>query len=360
MKFYTKFIIFSFLIGTCFYLFVLSVDPYDKYGFNFWNLKTKAVNSHRDNKFHQINNTKKHYNLFIIGSSRVQAFDPDILEKEIHLKTFNYGVNNSKPEDLLAITKHIIAKQKPKIIFLQTDFYNLNKHIPMDGRLNSSPLKAYLEGTVTKNINNKKFYYFEKTYITLSSLKDSIKLVYKNKLGHVEITHKKNGMKLGYKPVRDPELAETYFKNEYKTYEFDSNRINYFKKLKHICDSNNIELIVSISPMNKDHFLKLVSDKYLLEKLLAFKRIVVNIFGTVHDFNNISTFNYNYPYWSNSVHPSIELPKLMSSVIFHKYGYSYKNVPKDFGVLLTKQNIEQQLESLKQQIKNYDLNKTLK
>ena len=34
-------------------------------------------------------------------------------------------------------------------------------------------------------------------------------------------------------------------------------------------------------------------------------------------------------------------------------------VPKDFGVLVTKENIDQHLATLKEQIKSYDLNQTL-
>lgn len=360
MKYILKLFIFIILIAISFYSFILSVDPYDKYGFNFWNLTTKAVNSYRDNKFHQIDNTTEKYDLFILGSSRVQAFDPELIEKETGLKTFNYGVNNSKPEDLLAITKHIIAKQKPKIIFLQVDFYNLNKHIPMDGRLKISPLREYLDDNVKTKIDTKNFYYFTQSYITLTSLNDSIKLIYKNKLGTVEITHKYNGMKIGNISKGKPTLAEPYFKNEYKNYEFGEKRIYYFKQLKTICDENDIKLIVSISPINEEHFLKIMSDKHLNKTMLAFKRKVVDLFEEVYDFNTAGAFHYKDIFWTDSVHPSIELPKIMSNTIFEKYGYRIETeVPKDFGILVTKDNIDEHLQNLKEQIENYDLNSTL-
>ena len=123
MKYILKLFIFIILVAVGFYSLILSIDPYDKYGFNYFNLTTKAVNSYRDNKFHQIDNIIEKYDLCILGSSRVQTCNPDIIELETGLKTYNYFVHNSKPEDYLAITKHIIAKQNPKIIFLQLDFY---------------------------------------------------------------------------------------------------------------------------------------------------------------------------------------------------------------------------------------------
>jgi hypothetical protein len=361
LRFFTKFFMFVILISFSFYFFVLSVDPYDKFGFNFWNLETKAVNSYRDNKFYQIDSkSTSQYELFILGSSRVQGFDPDIIEGETNLKTYNYGVNNSKPEDLLAITKHIITKQKPKIIFLQTDFYNLNKNIPIDSRLKKSPLKEYLDDNVNTTIENSKFYYYEQSYTTLESLKDSIKIIYKNKLSSVEITHKVNGLKIGYEAKKEPKFAKAYFKNEYKNYEFDKNRIEYFKSIKELCHKNGISLIVSISPMNKEHFLQIMQDKYLYNKLLEFKKEIVNIFDEVYDFNNTASFEFEYPYWVDSVHPSYELPKIMSSIVFKKLNYSHIEVPENFGILLTKKNIDKYVKNLKKKVKYYALEKNLK
>jgi hypothetical protein len=341
LKYIIKLFIFIVLIAISFYSFILSVDPYDKYGFKYWGLKTKAVNSYRDNKFHQINNTQIKYDLFILGSSRVQAFDPELIEVDTGLKTFNYGVNNSKPEDLLAITRHIIAKQTPKIIFLQLDFYNLNTHIPVDARLKVSPLREYLDSNVKESIESSKYYYYEKNYTTLSSLKDSIKLVFKNKLGTVEITHKQNGMLIGNEAKKKPNFVEGYFTNEYKTYEFDEKRISSFRKLKTLCNKNNIKLIVSISPMNEKHFFTLISNENLYAKLFSFKKIVVEIFKEVYDFNNLGAVEYKYPYWNDSVHPSVELPKTMIKIIFNKI-----NVTNDFGIKITNKNIDNYLKRL--------------
>jgi hypothetical protein len=217
-----------------------------------------------------------------------------------------------------------------------------------------SPLRKYLDNTVKVKIDNKSFYYFEQNYTTLTSLKDAIKLLYKNKLGSVEIAHKKNGMRIGYKPKEKPNLAEAYFKNEYKTYEFGENRIEYFKQLKNLCDKNNIKLIVSISPMNEEYFLKLINDKHLYKVLFGFKRKVVEIFDEVHDFNNFGAFQYQYPYWNDSVHPSIELPKIMSKILFNS-----KRINNDFGIKVDKDNIEIYLKQLKQQINDFNLNNTL-
>jgi len=342
MKYLIQLFIFIILVFISFYIFILSVDPYDKYNFNYWELKTKAVNSYRDNKFNQIDNSQIKYDLFIIGSSRVQGFNPSLIELETGLKTFNYGVNNSKPEDLLAITRHIIAKQKPKIIFLQVDFYHLNKSIPIDRRLKTSPLGKYLNENIKASSSNSIFYLYNQSYLTLRSLRDSIKIIYKNKLGKIETTHNKNGMKIEHKIPKKAKLAKAYFQNEYKNYEFGKQRIQDFIQLKELCKKNDINLIVSISPMNKEHFLTLMKNKKLFNMLLMFKRKIVEIFIEVYDFNNLGAFQYNYPYWIDSVHPSMELSNIMSEIIFDRK----KEESNIFGKKITNDNINQYLQDL--------------
>lgn len=340
MKYFKKVFLFSILLYVSFYVFNISVDPYDKFNINYWNLKTKAVSSYRDNKFYQIDATQKKYDLFIIGSSRVQRFDPEYIESITGLKTFNYGVNNSKPEDLLAITRHIIDKQKPKYIFLQMDFYNLNENIPTDKRLENSPLKDYLSSTFSKD-NEKLFFYYEKSYTTFESIKDSVKVIFKNYIGNPEITHKNNGMFVRKELSEDIKLAEAYFKNEYKEYTFSQNRVLYFKEIRKLCKDNNIELIVSISPINEEHYNKIKDIPSLFARLIEFKQYAVDIFGKVYDFNNPCAFKYQYPYWNDSVHPSEELSKEMTDIIFkhdiNKCG---------FGKIIQKSNIKQYIDSL--------------
>ena len=211
----------------------------------------------------------------------------------------------------------------------------------MDARLKVSPLREYLDSNVKESIESSKYYYYEKNYTTLSSLKDSIKLVFKNKLGTVEITHKQNGMLIGNEAKKKPNFVEGYFTNEYKTYEFDEKRISSFRKLKTLCNKNNIKLIVSISPMNEKHFFTLISNENLYAKLFSFKKIVVEIFKEVYDFNNLGAVEYKYPYWNDSVHPSVELPKTMIKIIFNKI-----NVTNDFGIKITNKNIDNYLKRL--------------
>lgn len=339
MRFHTKLFLFSFILSCSAYIFILSVDPYDKFQLNPWKLKTKAVASYRDNKFYQIDNTNTKYDMFILGSSRVQRFNPDLFEEITGYQTFNYGVNNAKPEDLLAITKHIVSKQEPKVIFLQLDFYNLNKNIPMDHRLRKSPLKSYLEKSFVAT--DTPTFPFEKSYFTFEALNDSVKTIIKNKTGKFKITHKLNGMKVKEEPKKIIKFAHEYFTNEYKNYDIDKVRINYLKNIKTICDENDIKLIVSISPMNKEHLSKVLSDENIRTNFLYYKQIVVDIYGEVLDFNTIAASLYEYPYWQDdSVHPSEHFSKLMTKIILQDKNIIEKH---RIGTLLNKVNIDKEI-----------------
>ena len=90
MNYILKIFFFAVTIFVLLYSFILSVDPYDKFGFNVWKLKTKAVSSARDTKFYHINHSDNQYDLFILGSSRAQRINPERINKLYGQKTYNY------------------------------------------------------------------------------------------------------------------------------------------------------------------------------------------------------------------------------------------------------------------------------
>lgn len=317
------------------YSFIISVDPYEKFGINAWGLKHKAVNSGREDKFIQIDRGQKKYDLFLLGSSRVQAFDPDYIEAKTTLKTYNYGVNNARPEDLLAITRHIIDKQNPKEIFVQIDFYMLNKSIQMHKRLKGSNLGKYLkQSSLTTEKNDLQF--FDPSYFTLRALKDSVKILYLNKFSEFVPTRKKNGMRVE-KMIQPGEvgLVKTYFEDEYNNYQFDTDRIKNLTSIRDICAKHKVKLTVSISPVHIEHLKMILEDPNLRRIFFEFKRHLVKIFGSVYDFNTSYTQEFESLYWYDSVHPSEKLSNVMSDILF-----SSLKEKRGFGAIIDLNNIE--------------------
>ena len=180
--------------------------------------------------------------------------------------------------------------------------------------------------------------------------------MYKNKIGNTGIRKKTNPKTIENIKKKEINLAIAYFQNEYKNYTIDTTRLSYLKKIKKICKENNIKLIISISPMNEEHLLKLVADDKLYIYFIEFKKILVESFLQVHDFNNLTAFKFKNSYWSDSVHPSKELANLMVEKIFSKKVSD--DIPKDFGIIVEKDNINEYIEKLK--IKIYSLKKNIK
>ena len=86
-----------------------------------------------------------------------------------------------------------------------------------------------------------------------------------------------------------------------------------------------------------------------------FKKELVKITDFI-DFtghNTIATNKNNY--WDSS-HLRVETTEVVMAKIFNDKSVE---VPEDFGVLVTKDNIDEHLENLRKQIKEYDLNKIL-
>lgn len=75
------------------------------------------------------------------------------------------------------------------------------------------------------------------------------------------------------------------------------------------------------------------------------------------DFTGHNTISENQlNYWDSS-----HLRKEITPTIFAKiFNDDTIEVPKDFGVFVTKENIDKHLKNLRQQIQAYDLNTTLK
>lgn len=155
----------------------------------------------------------------------------------------------------------------------------------------------------------------------------------------------------------DEEIEKTikdYFRNNgiYKNYEFSYEYLGYFKNTIQYCKDNNIEVLVYIPPMYSKHFDAINSAGYF-DEFELFKKELVKITDFV-DFtghNTISTNKNNY--WDSS-HLRVELTEQIMARIFNDKS---AEVTQDFGVLVTKENINEHLENLRKQIGEYDLSK---
>lgn len=339
MSYTIKTLIFSAILVFITYIFVLSVDPYDKEGIDYWNIGTKAVSSAREYKFTHLDSGRNNYKAFIIGSSRVLRMDPELIEKYTGLSAYNYGVENANAEDLLAEVMHVVDKQKPEMIVLFLDFYMMNGYTGTDKRLVQSRLSKYLDKKSTVEKDDFKLPYFHTAYLTMRALKDSFNLLLFSDENKGDDIYLKNGQHIKEEPEEEPKLAIEYFSNQYNSYRKDEVRLEMFGKIKTLCQKNNVKLIVGQTPMNTGHLKKVLEDPKLREMFKTYKRELVKIFGEFYDFNNFSVSAYvEKKYWYDSVHPSENLTKIMLETIFDP---EKNNSNSDFGILMTPLKIEE-------------------
>jgi len=339
MSYTIKTLIFTAILVFITYLFVLSVDPYDKEGIDYWNIGTKAVSSAREYKFTHLDSGRNNYKAFIVGSSRVLRMDPELIEKYTGLPTYNYGVENANAEDLLAEVMHVVDKQKPEMIVLFLDFYMMNGYTGTDKRLVQSRLSKYLDKKSTVEKDDFKLPYFHTAYLTMRALKDSFNLVLfsdENRGGDIYL---KNGQHIKEEPEEEPKLAVEYFSNQYNSYRKDKVRLEMFAKIKTLCRKNNVKLIVSQTPMNNEHLKKVLEDPKLREMFIIFKKEISSIFGGFYDFNNFSVSAYgDKKFWYDSVHPSENLTQIMIDKLFDS---EKNNSNSKFGRFITPSEIEE-------------------
>jgi hypothetical protein len=336
MNYFSKLLLISIILATAFYTFILSVDPYEKFGFNVWHLKTKAVYSDRDMKFYHINQPKNQYDFFVLGSSRAQYIDPDQIDNLTHHKSYNYSVITGQPEDYLVITRHIIDKQKPKAILLYLDFKNLNAFNKKTKQFTDAKLLKYFDQN-TRLEEKKESLLFAKSYMTLTALTDSIKIIFTNAFGDTAPVIKSNGMYArDHGPLYHiPKLEMSYFDEYYVDYSIDKERVFYLTEIKKLCEIHNIKLVVCISPVSKEHLDKILVNNNLRKNFFEFKRVVTSTFGEVHDFNNYAISKYDGYYWVDSVH----ITKEFANIIIDR-ALSDKKQNEMFGYVLKKENIE--------------------
>ncbi|OCL98870.1 hypothetical protein AAX29_01380 [Aliarcobacter thereius] len=70
----------------------------------------------------------------------------------------------------------------------------------------------------------------------------------------------------------------------------------------------------------------------------------------------INTITKNLENYPDDDHAYPSVLKLLANKLSN---FPNKDIPKDFGVLVTKDNIDEHLQNLRKQIKEYDLNKIL-
>ncbi|MBT5469382.1 MAG: hypothetical protein HOK41_02150 [Nitrospina sp.] len=347
------------------HVLTVSIDPYQIRGFNPVNKYAGGLID-RFSKPLSLEKNGGDFKIFIIGSSRVRNFNPLMVEKISKKKTFNYSLVNGSLEDYIAVVNHIVHVESPEIIYLQLDFYTFNENHSTRNNILNTPLEKYLNTYVDlkKGTNgNDVSLFFDTTYFSLVAFLDAYKCVKLYLANHKKEETHPNVPDLPPAATLDKDEPSTsqdqenkkvgvlkhyfYTPND-KSYPYYNYRINELMVtrslgfIKQMVEENQVKLIISLSPMNKEHLGILLSDENLTKNWFRVKEILANIFPSYHDFNNCSVNAFRGPlHWVDSVHMTVKLAKIMMSVVLSQP--ISDEPPEKFGFQVTPERLSDYL-----------------
>jgi hypothetical protein len=120
--------------------------------------------------------------------------------------------------------------------------------------------------------------------------------------------------------------------------------LDEIKQIVDFCKANKINLYIFINP---HHHITYINSN--LNQFFYFKKELAKI-TDYYDFSGLNTITTdNYYYYETSHYRTIVGDMILNRI----FGYPDIKVPHDFGVKVTKNNIDEHLEKQKKEVKNY-------
>lgn len=329
------------------------VDPFGIW--NVWN--NKSVNASKsEQETHErlcraitIINIKP--SIIFIGSSRARiGLDPGYYAQIYPETIYNAGVSSVTMNEMLWYFKHALQNQ-PELqqVIIGIDFYGFNRNFP-----NGEDFPSQQMGKTHLTCKS-----FLETAASLDALKSTM-ITIKNNLGTpVPSFFEPNGrtseqaIQNIYGKIVDIEgftminRFNINTKEHYANYELAPERIDEFRELITLCQEKNINYKVFISPshatdMEAIHVAGKWQEFENMKRLLCAITPILDFSG----YNSITTDPIGSErryYWDGS-HYNKEIGNMILGQLIGLRG----NSPADFGVIITPDNIEEHLSSIRQ------------
>ena len=292
------------------------------------------------------------WNNLMLGISRIGLMDTNVANKYLGGKTFTMSLPGSAMPLQWDSFLYAIKFNDIKNIIYGIDFMTFNKNLKFNDDYVQFKEEIQSFGT---------FHTYD-IYFNIQTLIKSIRTIVNNYSSHPKyhVYYSESGMR--HFPNYEQRLKNGTFKLQnsinahiqyyfeknrgiYAKYEYSQEYMRMFKKIVNYCHENDINIYVYIPPMYVEHFYA-IKEAGLKPAFETFKRELAEItdFTDFTGVNSITTNKDNY--WDSS-HLRTEHTELVISKLLHpEDSVEYQ----DFGVQVTKENIE---EHLKQQHKLY-------
>jgi hypothetical protein len=328
-----------------------TIDP-----FNIFHVKLLKHQYQQNERFLKIEFLeKKHdnFNGYMFGSSRIGTTNPKSIEKYLPgSSVYNFSIASANFHDYVEYLRYFIESGYPiQTLYLQLDILNMSKygHDKSDFLRRAHPYVSdesvfayyfsYLTGVFPvnikgklrlnkKNIGSDKKEYFLNTGVWARP--DREKRISNNCDEYVKHV---------------PSFRNTVIKRELG-YTKSSENLKALKRIKEIAENNNIKLYVFTTPPNHR-----IMDIFKIKDYLNYLRDISSVVN-FYDFSGYNSITKNNCNFYESKHYRPHIGDMIAARIFSDKS---KFVPSDFGVFVTKKNIDKHLKRLNREIEEYDL-----
>ncbi|MBP9878332.1 MAG: hypothetical protein KBF71_08405 [Alphaproteobacteria bacterium] len=266
----------------------------------------------------------------ILGSSRSSFFQEGDFPSD--LKIFNFSVSQFLKHEYTPALKWFQETQgNPKTIIVGADFF-----VTADGLMSSDDLVKY--GT-RQDVNR------HNIYINMN-IKNFIYHTFKMLLGGSfnEQYYQSEPFIRKFKSIYpDSDLIEgleTLLMFGYKHYKYKEDTLSTLKNMKSMADQS--EFIMYIPVIHMDIF-KYIYKNDAFDGYRRFIREIVYVFGYVYDFSGPNSVTTDKQYFFDPSHFNYKISKCIAVKITERQDSS---CPSDFGVKVTKENLEAYLDKL--------------
>ena len=362
MKFYRRFnyIVFKFIAGSSLLLggFNLAIDPYGVMNsprIKGWNWSKPEQLTHA-RLFKAIALTRPlQLQTLLLGTSRVEsALEPDSTALVPYQPAYNSALPASTMYEQFSYFNHAILNQKKlKLIIIGLDFEAFLKY-------NENASKKDFDKRILERLEKKGSGKIELLSINFSinTIKDSLETVINNFQNPNTIYYYPNGFSNTY-DLRKKNSNIDYFityttwqvvriiKNGKKGNFLSEQSLAQLQEIQSICKDAGMELKLFIPPPHVAY----LEDLRLAKKWQVYedwKREIVKV-TSVWDFsgyNSITTepLKDKMNNYRDGLHYSTSIGDLILNQLV---GYQEEEVPEDFGVLITPENVEEHLENIR-------------
>jgi len=321
-----------------------TVDPL--WNFNHTNSfnKTQLYFDERQQKTNHVYfNTLDKYNGILFGSSRTTFINQNDFS---NMNIYNYAIDSMYPFEYIDYLNHAknVKGKDFKYIIIGADFYNSIKR-----RLKRFQNPSYYISKTRSPL------YRYKMLLSLDTIKRSQNNIKLNKKNTAQIYYTRDNIKIR-KKLSQKQRYESYTKN-LKRHTQNFMPENYKKNtkyreiLKQLKKQNpNTKFIIFTSPITADLLVSIIKNADKFKEFREWLGDIIEVFGEVHHFMSINTITTNLQNYADDDHYYPYIGTLIANKLSNKEN---ENIPKDFGILLNKSNLDDYFLSFEKKLKNY-------